>query len=214
MSFFVLLMSFDSSDHMVNSRRLFTDSSLTAAGEYMEDIMLYFNMQEYDKENICLRAYDSRKTSAVKPMGDEVTTQIKREDNNGKLFGDNGAYWRIPFFNNNPRNNNHVCTTILLPWKRFCSINSTATLIVDPKNYSKSTRKISILFKSEATKYNVKHIKICEFDRKSRKPALKGMQCDLYNKNNIKTEEELLAKIDIEIDEAKENSVFVIKVKY
>ncbi|MBQ7793092.1 MAG: hypothetical protein IJ366_01095 [Clostridia bacterium] len=177
------------------------------ANEKINDLVVYFNMKEFNVKNISIKAYDCAN-------GEEksVTAAILSKDS--KIdFCDNGAYWKIPFYDRNPGHMDEISTKIVVSWKRFCPVGEVATLIVDPRNYSKSINSLTITVKNEADSFDIEYIKLSEYNRKTRKPDKNGREYDIYNIGNGSDSDELVRQKKLLKNEINENIVFLMKVK-
>lgn len=177
------------------------------ANERINYLLLYYSMKEYNTDNISIKAYD-----CVDGVDRRVTTSILTEKN--KTFGDNGAYWKIPFYDRTPGHMDPILTKVVLSWKRFCPTGAEAKLIIDPRNYSKSINNLTITIKNESKNFDVEYIKLSEYNRKKRKLDEIGGEYDIYNKNNDSDEYELVKGKQLLNNGVNENNIFLIKVKF
>ncbi len=177
--------------------------------ERINHLLLYYNMKEYNTDNISIEAYDC--------AGEEercVRTRLFTQ-NGGEAFGDNGAYWVIPFYDRNPGHMDPISTKVILRWKRFCVRGSESTrIIIDPRNYSKNIDDLTITVKNESNNSNVEYIKLSEYNRRKRKLDKNGMECDIYNIENSSDKCELVKSKKLLDDGVNENNVFLMEMKF
>jgi len=172
-------------------------------------LLLYYSMKEYNKNNISIEAYD-----CVDGSQKSVATEIWSK-NNDKSFVDNGAYWKIPFYNRAPGHMDPIATKVVLSWKRFCPIGPKATrLIIDPRNYSKNINSLTITIKNESKNFDIEYIKLSEYNRKKKRIDKNGGEYDIYNIKNKSDKSELVKEKQLLNNGVNENNLFIMEVKF
>lgn len=170
-------------------------------GNSISGLLLYLSMKTYNRNNISLTAFDGN-------IG--VTPRISQRYNHNKAYGDNGAYWEVPFHGNSRNHMDSVSTKLKISWKNFCPHGEIDTLIIDPRNYAQINKidEINIVIKNDSKNCNIGSIMLLEYNRKSFKYK---NRTDLYSIGNMLPEPNTLVKHQISKKNFDENKVFVIK---
>lgn len=170
-----------------------------SASDKLNCILFCLSMKENSRDNFFVTAYDCA-------GGKEQYVEIERESL------DNGLCLKIPFFNREVFHMEEINTKIFLRWKRFNPVNDVMTLIIDPRNYSKNTKKVTITVKNEATNFDIEYINLEEYNRNTRKLDGSGVR-QIYSVGNRIDNNELVKTEDVLKNGMNENAVFLMKVK-
>ncbi len=170
-------------------------------------LLLYLSLKDKNYDNVSLEATDCRKGN------NRVTPEISPKDNKGKQYGDNGAYWRIPFYGGNRRYMDSIKMNLKMNWKRFSQKGEISNIIIDPQNYAEKSKveKITITVVNESS-CELANIKMSEYNRKTQKLFSENGEYEIYNAgNNTNGNKTLIDKHEIVRQEIDENKVFVLK---
>ncbi|MBR2472106.1 MAG: hypothetical protein IKB55_05430 [Clostridia bacterium] len=170
-------------------------------------LLLYLSLKDNNYDNVSIEAIDCRKGN------NRVTPEISKKDNGGKAYGDNGAYWRIPFYGGNRRYMDSIKTKLKIRWKRFAPKGEISNLMIDPRNYAEKSKveKITITVVNESS-CEMTNIKMSEYNRKTQKLFAENSEYEIYNAgNNTNGNKTLIDKHEIVRQEIDENKVFVLK---
>ncbi len=177
-------------------------------GNPMRYLLTYLSMREYNKENISMEAFDVC-------TGHDVVPRIKKEDNDGLEYGDNGAYWRIPFYGDERRYMDTIETKLKLSWKRFSPKNEIDPLIIDPRNYAENAnvRKIEITVVNDTQNHIINTIEMCEYNRLTSELFNDNSEYSIYEAVDNKEKNKELLNKTIKRNEINKDKIFVLYCK-